>query len=177
MQRSLSSSSTPTLKHRAPSLPVNIADPLNALPVDNADSALKSLAAALEGSYKLIWSKVQLPDPPKTLDDVRRLIQRPFINDEGEVTEKSNLNKLIVGTGTGTSTGEHKLEERGNIMYFHVGGADVVLLVFGLWGQVYPDRSARGRRRRLQLCRRFSRGRCRRWCRRVYQGHKRDSYF
>ena len=111
-------SSPPLLKHRTPSLPVDAADPLNALPPDTNDSALRSLTTALEGSYKLLWNKVQLPDPPKTLDDVRKLIQRPFLNDEVIPTEpekinnEKTINKLIVGTG------EHKpQEERGNIMY------------------------------------------------------------
>jgi len=119
MEPTLSSSSTtPTLKGRTPSLPVDSADPLNALPTDqNTDSALTSLAGALEGSYKLLWSKVQLPDPPKTLDDVRKLIQRPFTADESpsETNTEKALNKLIVGTG------EHKVvEERGNIMYLYL---------------------------------------------------------
>ena len=115
MQRTPSSSSTPSLKRRAPSLPVDASDPLSALPSDTTDSALKSLAGALEGSYRLLWNKVQLPDPPKTLDDVRKLIQRPFSSDDHAATEikdeKSGLNKLIVGTGE-----QKHVEERGNIM-------------------------------------------------------------
>ena len=108
--------STPTLKHRAPSLPVDSADPLNALPPDSNDSALKSLAGALEASYKLFWNKVQLVEPPATLDDVRRLISRPFIDDTPKEKSEApaSLSKLIVGSGV-----DHKPDDpgRGNLMY------------------------------------------------------------
>jgi hypothetical protein len=73
MQRTISSSSTPILKRRAPSLPIDSADPLNALPTDTNKSALDSLAGVLEGSYKFMWNKVQgVVEPPRTL--------RPQIN-------------------------------------------------------------------------------------------------
>jgi hypothetical protein len=109
-------------KHRAPSLPLEAVDPLNVLTPDTNDSALKSLTGALEASYKLLWSKVPLVDPPRTLDDVRRLISRPFTTDDHTETTKEKfdfpnpLGKLIVGSST-----DHKTpgtdEGRGNIMY------------------------------------------------------------
>jgi hypothetical protein len=74
------------------------------------------LAGALEASYKLFWNKVQLVEPPATLDDVRRLISRPFIDDTPKEKPETpvNLSKLIVGSGA-----EHKPEDagRGNLMY------------------------------------------------------------
>ena len=113
----LQRASTPILKHRTPSLPVDSADPLNALPPDSNDSALKSLAGALEASYKLFWNQVKLVEPPRTLDDVRRLVSRPFIDDppkEKPEPPPASLSKLIVGSGI-----EHKPEDpgRGNLMY------------------------------------------------------------
>ena len=113
---------TSTQKHRAPSLPLDTADPLNALPPDTNDSALKSLAGALEASYRLLWNKVQLVEPPRTLDDVRKLISRPFTVEENtsdlekEPRDAPNsLSKLIVGTAV-----DHKPDDpgRGNLMYF-----------------------------------------------------------
>jgi hypothetical protein len=122
MQRTVSSSSSPSLKRRAPSLPIDSADPLNALPTDTNDSALKSLGGALETSYKLFWSKVQgVVEPPRTLDDVRKLIGRPFQADETEIKEKpdtASLSRLIVGSGTDKPIDKPINEEqRGNLMY------------------------------------------------------------
>jgi hypothetical protein len=124
MQRTISSSSTPILKRRAPSLPIDSADPLNALPTDTNKSALDSLAGALEGSYKFMWNKVQgVVEPPRTLDDVRKLITRPFSADEttNDTKEKDvgTLGRLIVGTGEKTVVEKPTNEERGNLMYLY----------------------------------------------------------
>lgn len=66
-------------------------------------------------------------EPPRTLDDVRKLISRPFSAEEnGSATssisekEKTNeLNKLIVGTGVEKHTPppHPPTEEKSNIMY------------------------------------------------------------
>jgi hypothetical protein len=126
VRRSSSNVAVPLLKGKTPSLPLESADPLNALPAEAPDSSVKSFTGALEASYKLLWSKVQLVEPPRTLDDVRRLISRPFAGDEhsetSSIKEKSDhpaansLGKLIVGSGV-----EHKslLDDsaRVNIMY------------------------------------------------------------
>lgn len=111
----LQRTSTPTLKHRSPSLPIDSADPLNALPPHTNDSTLSSLAGALEASYKLFWSKVQLVEPPRTLEDVRKLISRPFTEDPTTTKEPTNISKLIVGSGAV----DHKPDDqgRGNLMY------------------------------------------------------------
>ena len=118
---------TPLVKRRTASLPLDSADPLSALPAEANDSSVKSFTGALEASYKLLWSKVQLVEPPRTLDDVRRLISRPFAGEDHSETsslkEKSDsaaaansLGKLIVGSGT-----DHKSSSddtaRPNIMY------------------------------------------------------------
>jgi hypothetical protein len=119
MTRSPSATSTPSLKRRAPSLPLDSSDPLNALPpetiargtADTTESPLRSLADTLEGSYKLLWSKVvALPNPPRTLEDVRKLISAPFAGPEGPPEKESReakemgsaaagLGRLIVGSG------------------------------------------------------------------------------
>ena len=123
LERISSANATPLLKRRAPSLPLDCADPLNALPTDINDSTVKTLTGALEASYKLLWSKVQLVEPPRTLDDVRRLISRPFVADEQTETspkEKSDtptpLGKLIVGTAADHKTGSDD-SARGNLLY------------------------------------------------------------
>lgn len=122
LQRTNSSTLSASLKHRAPSLPLESADPLNALSTETNDSAVKSITGALEASYKLLWNKVQLVEPPRTLDDVRRLISRPFMTEDHTDPAKekfdlpNSLGKLIVG-----SSADHKTpstdEGRGNIMY------------------------------------------------------------
>jgi hypothetical protein len=130
MQRTVSSSSTPSLKRRAPSLPIDSADPLNALPSETNESALKSIAGTLEGSYKLLWSKVQLVDPPKTIDDVRRLISRPFQGDDPEQKEKvdstttGGISRLIVGSGVEHKTIPVEDSGRGNLMYVPFWNSD-----------------------------------------------------
>lgn len=98
------------------------ADPLNALPPDTNDSALRSLAGALETSYKLLWNQVQLVDPPRTLEDVRKLISRPFTADEAETKEsrESPISKLIVGTGVDHKPLPVEDSGRGNLMYFPI---------------------------------------------------------
>ena len=120
--------STPHLKNRTPSLPIDSADPLNALPPDTNDSALKSLAGALEASYKLLWNKLPNVDPPRTLDDVRRLISRPFSSEYTESPKdhpSTPLSKLIVGTGVEKpipQTPSHHPEDssRTNLMFFPI---------------------------------------------------------
>jgi hypothetical protein len=146
MQRTTSSSSTPSLKRRAPSLPIDSADPLNALPSETNESALKSIAGTLEGSYKLLWSKVQLVDPPKTIDDVRRLISRPFQADEAELKEKPDINttggisRLIVGSGIEHKTPSSEDTGRGNLMYVLVHCNLIVEhLDLEHWAHPYPD--------------------------------------
>jgi hypothetical protein len=88
MQRTNSSTSTRHI--------IETADPLNALPPEPTESPLKSLAGALEGSYRLIWNKVQFVEPPKTLDDVRRLISRPFTVEETVESVDTPTEKPIV---------------------------------------------------------------------------------
>lgn len=142
MTRSLSSNSTPSQKRRAPSLPLDSSDPLNALPheppargtTETNGSPLRSLADTLEGSYKLLWSKVvALPNPPRTLEDVRKLISAPFAGAEGiperetrEGKEMSSpaaaaagLGRLIVGSGGRQETIVTMMDDpgRGNLMY------------------------------------------------------------
>jgi hypothetical protein len=105
----------PTPMRRTPSLPVDSADPLNALPLppEFNDNPLKSLANGLEASYKVLWSK--LSDPPATLEDVRKLLSRPFVNEETIPTEKhdnKSFHKLIVGNETKSAEDPN----RGNIL-------------------------------------------------------------
>ena len=64
-------------------------------------------------------------EPPRTLDDVRKLISRPFYAEENgsiplSVSEKegAGLTKLIVGTGVEKHPHPPPLEEKSNIMYF-----------------------------------------------------------
>lgn len=71
-------------------------------------------------------------DPPRTLDDVRKLISRPFSASE-EVESSSSgksespsrpLSKLIAGTGER----KHPVEERGNLMYFPAFASSMLVL-------------------------------------------------
>jgi len=74
----------------------------------------------LEGSYKFVWSKVPYVEPPRTLDDVRKLVTRPFSAEEtstpSEKSEGSGIGRLIVGSGESKNVHSDD-SNRGNLLY------------------------------------------------------------